>query len=530
MDSSLCFLVKKSLGCARTFAVFAWVDFVRALRFLFSTYCRDIFLSALLSALFLMASGLFLGAIGIDDEFNALSSVFDGTGRGLWAQHLLTILLPGQSGITFVPVFIGCALYAASITVVIGLWGGIRKDIACLSAALMGCFPYFASMMTFDVAQVAYPLGFLLISASLIPVFNDLKWPFVGFSIVSFALSFAFYQGVATTFGAAWASVIGMRYFLSKDKRQFFSSALSTFIPRSLMVLVFGSLIYMLTVKVSQLLIPHVQWGGSYGVSANLLFLDSYRLETALFNVRGLLLGATGDLPAFSAHLYLIGVIFAGLLILREKSLRWPVKLSVALFFLASLFILPFWILLVQSMPLAPRSTVGLGILYGYVFAVLAVRASRHFRFLLIGLATIVVTQFIFLGNEMYYSQFLASQADQVVVTRIAARIDSFAKDNDLSYPVRVTIVGRYAPAARQYAKYDTIGSSPLDWDSGNIHRQASLFSLYGVDGIVIDRDPKIRSEIIDYIESSKLPSWPDPNSVFLYKGSLVVVSLGGLR
>lgn len=493
-----------------------------------SRYFRNLFFAALAASLLLMASGLFIGAIGIDDEYNALRTAFDGTGRGLWAQHLITILLPGQLGITFAPAALGCALYAFSIAIIVYLWGPIREKIGCISAALVGSFPYFASMMTFDVAQVAYPIGFVLIAACLIPVFNSRRIVTIGLSILAFAVAFACYQGVAATFAAAWSSIVGMRYLMAKEKSAWLADALRVVIPRTVATAGLGSLFYLLTVKVSQAVIPHVEWEENYQVKTSFSLADPNRLIEIYDNAKGLLMGRSGDLPFVAAIMLMLGVAATGLVIACSKDLGWPSRMLLTLLFLLSVFILPFWLLFAQSMSLAPRSAVGLGILYGYIFAALATRASRGVSAFLVGCAGIILIQFIFAGNQMYYTQFLASQADQMTLARVASRIDSVARDGKLRIPINATFIGRYVPAGSQFAKYDTIGSSSLDWDSGSINRQTSLFRLYGVDGLSIQRDPGLREEVAGYVRSEQIPGWPDPGSVFLYKDYLVVVNFGG--
>jgi hypothetical protein len=492
-------------------------------------YSRNLFASALAGSLLLMASGLFLGTIGIDDEFNALTTVFDATGRGLWAQHIITFLLPGQLGISFAPMVLGCALYALSIAILIRLWGPIRARNGYISAAIIGSFPYFASMMTFDVAQVAYPLGFVLISASLIPIFNSRSKRSLAISILAFALAFACYQGVATTVATAWASVAGMRFFTSDNRNAFIEKALPVITARTAITVIAGALAYLVSVKASQAIIPHTPWGDTYGVQTSFALTDPTRLKLILDNAISLMTGKSGEFPITASALLLTGIATVATRLVWTPDVRWWYRVALAPAFLISVLVLPFWLLFVQSMPLTPRSTVGLGILFGYVFAALTINSHRRVTAFLTGISALIIINFAFTGNAMFYTQFLANQAEQVTVSRVASRLDAVAKENRLQSPFEVTFIGRYAPAGRQFAKYDTIGSSPLDWDQGNIHRQAALFSLYGVDGITINRNETLRQEIYEYIQTKQVPSWPDPNSVFYYKNSIVVVNFGRL-
>jgi hypothetical protein len=131
-----------------------------------------VFSAAAGGALLSMASGLFLGTLGIDDEITALTSYYDAIGRGMSGTSLITFLLPGQIGISFAPMFVGILLYAASIALTIKLWGLRDLPVACTAAAVIGSFPYFAAMMSFDIAQVAYPVGYVLATLSLFAVFQ----------------------------------------------------------------------------------------------------------------------------------------------------------------------------------------------------------------------------------------------------------------------------------------------------------------------------------------------------------------------
>lgn len=492
-------------------------------------YFRNLFLAALAASLLLMASGLFIGTIGIDDELTALSTAFDGTGRGLWVQHLVTLLLPGRLGVTFAPAAIGCGLYAISTAIVVYLWGPIKKKMGYISAALIGGFPYFASMMTFDVVQVAYPLGFVLIASCLMPIFNSRKLVTVGLSILAFAIAFACYQGVSATFAAAWASIVGMRYLLTNEKNVYLKELLRVVIPRTIATVGIGSLFYLLTVKISQVIIPHAEWGEGYQVKTSFFLSDPTRLPQIIDNATALFTGRSGDLPYVTFVILALGVFAVCLSLIAEKGVAWQIRVFAAPLFVVSVVALPFWMQLVQSMPLTPRSAVGLGIFYGYIFAALATRVNRWAKYFLVGCAGVVLVQFIFTGNQMYYSQFLASQADQLTVARVSARIDAVVSQHHLKNPVRTTFIGSYTPANSQFAKYSTIGSSPLKWDNGNIVRQAALFEFYGVDGIYIERDPSLREEITNQVVSKKIPGWPDAGSVFLYKGDLVVVNFGNI-
>ena len=491
---------------------------------------KDIFLYALLSSMLMMASGFFLGTISIDDEINLTSCYFDGIGRGSWGLQLVTYLLPGQLGVSFAPAFFGCALYAFSTTILISLWNLRDQEIAKISAAIIGAFPYFASMMSFDVVQIAYPIGFVLITLSLSCVFRKaITCLQLASCTLCFALAFSLYQGVAASFVTAFTTATGIRFLLNPSKNEEFRLFWYRYIPRIFIIAIFGGSLYLGSNKLAQRVFPHHSWGQGYKVNITLNFFERSRFEAIIKNISDLLWGG-GDAPQLSALIFLLAIISLGIGIFAIRDLPILKKVVVSFTFFASVFVLPFWLVFVQSNLMAPRSMVGLGVLYGFVYAAWATVASHgQWRILPNAMALVWLLQFIFLGNEMYYSQHLVNTAEQATVHRIAGRLDTLAAESSLPYPLPFTIVGRYAPSGQRFKKFSTLGHSPLDWDSGNIYRQAAVFQNFGIDGIKIETDSKLRKEIERYVQLKDIPPWPHAASVFTYSNKIAVVNFGGL-
>jgi hypothetical protein len=170
---------------------------------------------------------------------------------------------------------------------------------------------------------------------------------------------------------------------------------------------------------------------------------------------------------------------------------------------------------------------VGLGILYGFVYAAWAANTGGLLKNVAHGIALVWCFQFIFLGNEMYYSQHLVNNAEMATVNRVVARIDSVAAKNGMPYPLQVKFLGRYSPSGKIFPKFNTLGHSPLDWDAGNIYRQATVFRNLGIDGIQINTDSQLRDAIKLHVSANETPIWPHPDSVFIYSGNLIIVNFG---
>jgi hypothetical protein len=485
-----------------------------------------IFLFSFCASCALLASGFFIGHLGVDDELLMRLSYFDGIGRGLWLNQLITYLLPGQMGISFAPMFIGCILYSTSISIlIIGLWKLQDVYTACASAAIMGCFPYFASMMSFDVVQVAYPLGFIFITISLLSVFYKFSITAVFLSSCFFAMGFACYQGVATTYVTAFVSTVGIRFVASSNKNVVFKQIWLQWFPKMVLIALLGSVFYFGSTKISQLIVPHNDWSGLYKVSLDLrLVLNKIHLQNAVNNSYGLWMGHHGDLPRLAAKMFFLGncILTISLVLMKGFELWKKIILILALWF--SIAVAPFWLLLVQANLLTPRSTVGLGILYGFCFAALSALKIRNIKTLMFISGIILCLQFIFIGNQMYYSQYIKTLSDYSLLNRIIARVDAITCSRQQMHPISLAFIGGHDRFAINEKRFNTLGASPLGWGGGDPGRQAGFVDIVGIEGINIVRDPKLLNEINSYAVLNSIPEWPHPASIFEYKDRTVCV------
>jgi hypothetical protein len=485
----------------------------------------SIWIFAALGSFLLLATALFLGTVAVDDELNLVRTAYDGVGRGVWGHQLVSLLLPGQLGISFAPLIFGICLYAFSTTMLIYFWGLQDRFVAYLAAFVIGCFPYFASMMTFDVVQVAYPLGFCFIIASLYPVF--LKPSISSFLIgaLFFSIAFSLYQGVATTFAAAFISTAGMRFVLADDKNSLFRTMFLKYLPRAVFLGVLGSILYLLMSQAMQMIIPHREWGSGYQVSLALDFWSRASFVTTV--IIGLLSGWKHDLPLFSVILFFLLLFLATGAIFFISQVGKAAKMSLAICLWLAVCIAPFWLLFVQQSGLAPRSTVGLGIVYSFLFAALAIQNHRALRRFAVGFALIWCLQFVFLGNEMYYTQHFVYLSDRDTVNRIVNRIDNLPASEALPYPKPVTFVGGYEHPENGLKQFSVLGRSVFSWDNGNVWRQTQLFRHVNADGFAPTSYGKKRKSIQDFVEENNVPAWPRSGSVFVYNEEIIVVNLG---
>ena len=488
-----------------------------------------IFVICFASSLLLMGSGLFLGTLGIDDEILVLEPFYHGIHRGLWATELVTYLLPGQNGISFIPMFLGCMLYSLAITLLIFLWELKERNLALFSAAIMGSFPYFASMMTFDVVQIAYPLGFIFIVLSVFPVFKspfNLRIFFLG--TIFFALAFALYQGVAPMVMTVFISTVGVRFIIDHNKNKAYNLFWLRYFPRFILLLVVGSILYLISVKISKYVTSYQEIESRYSVSVKLQFLDPSFYRALADNI-WLIFRDANDLPRLSSTIFLICILPISISIFKISNLGILKKAIVFVLLLIGVFVLPFWLNFVQENQMTPRSSVGIAFLYGMFFVALTYNTSKFIKLAGNFIGFIWFFQFIFLGNEMYYAQHLMSKSEQITINRILARIDVLAMEKQLPYPTPVLFLGRYVPGGNKFARFNTLGSSVFSWDPANHRRQDYLFNVYGVEGLKFDYDEKLKSEISKYIVDNKVPEWPNSSSAFIYQDKIVVINFGGI-
>jgi len=488
---------------------------------------KQVFASALVSGFLLLASAFFYGQLGIDNELTMLQYDFDAVGRGMYLLQIILSFLPGQIGISFAPMFLGLILYSISIVLIINLWELKDTNVACVSAAIIASFPYFASMMAFDVVQVAYPLGFIFITCSIVFCFTErYQYYLAPLSGLLFALAFSCYQGVSTSYISIFSSTIVIRFINSVNHNTSFKNIVSIYFPRFLATGIFGGIIYLLANKILQNCIPHKDWEGGYKVQLDFNIFSHDRFSSIVGNIFDHFAAHHQDLPRFSAFVF---IILAGLLIfyiftIKDISLFKRALINITILIL--IFIAPFWIEFVQSNLLTPRSLVGLGVIYAMLYAALYMASSSTFRFILTGVAIFWIISFIFKGNEMYFCEYLKTRNEQVAVNRLISRIDVITANSQLSFPTSVVFIG-CPPPFKKISRFNTLGFSALSWGGGDSSRQTAVFNNLGIDDIKIGCNPKVLEEIKNYTTKNNIPRYPLAKSIFIYNNQYVVVNFG---
>jgi hypothetical protein len=132
--------------------------------------------------------------------------------------------------------------------------------------------------------------------------------------------------------------------------------------------------------------------------------------------------------------------------------------------------------------------------------------------------------QFIFIGNQMYYSQYIKMLSDYSLLNRIIARVDAITSSRQLIHPISLAFIGGHDRFAINEKRFNTLGASPLGWGGGEPGRQAGFVDIAGIEGINLVRDAKLLNEINSYAVSNSIPEWPQPGSVFEYKDGTVCV------
>jgi len=264
-----------------------------------------------------------------------------------------------------------------------------------------------------------------------------------------------------------------------------------------------------------------------YSVSFDLAFWERWDFIQSAISRR--LLGSGGLLPEGTVLIFLMAVVV--LLIDRARRRLSPASLARGAALALAITVAPFSVMFLHQGGLPARAATGLGVSWLAVFAMLATSPSRWTRRWGIASAAVIVTVFVFQNNQMFYSQHLVAQADRLMISRIAERIDSLDAGDRDGGPPTVVMVGSYShPSHPGISRNDSVlGRSNFEWDGGNHRRMKALAASVGVDHY--DWRPPAQlgpPDAVERIVRERRP-WPALESVFVH-GDETIVWLGARR
>jgi hypothetical protein len=475
--------------------------------------------------------------LGIDD-YSHLNMNFEWhpfwIARGMWGGLLLQYLLPGGWITPFIELLIGIviqcltALMLGWLLLLHRLTYG-QRFIAC---ALFTTFPFFAAQLAFSYMQIAYPLAAGLCIAGLLLARTNSTGRFVvGCLVIAFALSI--YQGcisVLITAAAlypvfAWADV---KHGSARSCKEH----VAIFIRMGCAVLVAAAL-YILAHKAILAYTGLPAGEGYYSVSFDLAFWQRWDniISTSVY----LLSGSEGLIPYRAQLLFLLvlGFVITRLVLSGGHRTYLPALLAV-MTGLALLLLTPFFMLLLHAGSLAPRSAMGVGVLWVAAWALAQeFSAGKVAKYFVSGTALAVLVMFLFQNNRMFYSEYLVEQADMLTISRMAERIAMLDAQNGEENLKGIVILGNYSypqtPAMVRYCD-SVLGYSMFEWDTENPHyAAATLAKIRGIEQY-ISYGPSVLQAHVDVMAlvANRQP-WPHADAVFL-QDNFAVLWLGERR
>lgn len=441
-------------------------------------------------------------------------------GRGMWGGLLVQYLTPGSWITPFVSLVIGILLQLLA-AVLMG-WALEVRALAppqlALLYALFVTFPYFACQMAFSYVQIGYPLASLLmVGGILLALAGDARRTVGAAMAIGFAMFI--YQGSLSVLAplALLAPLAGHGNQMHQ---------LVTRYRRVLVAALAAGALYLAIHRLILAVMGIVPQNPYYSVSLDWRFWERWPL------IRGeilfLLLGAGDVIPARAVVIFLLAalVLLVYMLGRQRSAFQRLHKLTQCFVFAAALVTAPFLMLFLHAGELAPRSSVGVAVIWFALFAGMLSASAPGVRRAGMAFLAVIVAFFLFQDNRMFYSQYLVTQADSIMMARIAERIDQLATPRAAA-AIDVVVIGQYSHP--QYAgmprfKGEVLGYSQFEWDPGVTRwHMRDLARSIGVDHYAW-HDPKdLGGTFGDPALLQGRQPWPHRSSVFAHDGYAVV-------
>lgn len=461
--------------------------------------------------------------LGVDD-YSHLDIPFEWNafwiGRGMWGGLLVLYLTPGGWITPFVTLVVGIALQVLA-AVLLGWALGVRGLRPLPLALLYGsfaAFPYFGAQLAIAFAQIAYPLASaLMVGGVLLALAGDARRAACGAVAVAFATSI--YQGSLSVLGpvALLAPLAG---------RGTPGRAIVRRYARVLVTVLAGGALYFAAHRLILAVTGVVAQNAYYSVTFDWRFWE--RWVWIRQEIEFLFLGAGDVIPAKAVVIFLLAAL---LLVVNEVIVergvhRRRTRLASSVLVAIALVASPFLVLFIHAGELAPRSALGVAVIWFAVYASLLAATAPPIR--RAGIAGLAVTfaLFAFHDNRMFYSQYLVREADRVMMARIAERIDRLEMRSDAP-TTDVVVLGQYSPppyAGMPRFAGDVLGYSQFEWDpAGSTWRIRGLARSIGVDRYVWHDAQELGESFRDPGLLQGRRPWPDRSSVFAHDGYAIV-------
>jgi hypothetical protein len=490
---------------------------------------RRLFVCTLLGAIFVYGYPLTNFALHIDEEMAAIyKTINQNIGVGRWGLVLVrTILIPDPVVPFFLPALSILLLTAAAVAASHAL--RLAESNRQVFALLFVSFPQFAYQMEFLNQTECIGLGILcsiLAYAILSRAFTGharLSATAIAAAIALLVVATSLYQSIIFVFSTACCLACLHRAMFHRAP----PASIALEIAAACAVAVISYAIYAVINDIVQLWarIPPQDYANYRNYLDSLVGWKNHAWSDVLRDVRMALWDDMSGRAFYGNAIYvtvwlaaacIIGSVVVADFTIGQKSLIAALVIAV--------IVAPFAVVIALGQQQAPRTLVAEPLAFAGLWAIALARMSRRWL-LLTGIAAAFSLLFGSLHvSRMFFADTMAWEADKLLGNRILGAIYRADPGFD-EQATPVYFSGAFAPPNIWRASdYDMFGQSFFAWDGGNNLRIAAFFRASGI--------ARIRPPYPPEVEAAKpfvagLPSWPNPGSVRLIQGVLVV-KLGG--
>lgn len=437
--------------------------------------------------------------------------------QGGWANAPLTRVMPSIGNIPMLATVIFCVGVGGSACIIARLIF-TRWVHQFAFVAIYVTVPFWPNIAEFNISSHGTGFGLLVTTLALLLFYSEIRFKsLLTMLVLTIACGFAQTFGVLFLIGVCLRQLSPLVEISSGTRRRFAWFSASLVYAGALLTYL---LVEIILLKTFSLHLVHVQ--RSFGLSSYLHSPLSTTSAVILY-IWGLV---NGQHPSFLGYgvivlaLPWLGVLVLSLRILFVASISRSQQVEALAIFSAAL-------LLGLSPIIVSAAVAPTRIFYTFapILAFLTAQTFTGWRKLERALwITVGVTMFvsIWISVSLFYTDHLARQRDQVLASRIMARVDQIAPDPQSRIPF-VLVAATPPTTSGPFRKFEVFGDSFFDtnhYRNGNPHRVALYLQTLGIDTL----EPHLFSEVNAYRSTIEaMPVWPATGSIAMVKGMLVI-------
>lgn len=479
---------------------------------------RGLWIFAGVVALLTYGSELFSFSLSIDEELVTLPPHWLAWMLlGRWGHAAMMYVTPPFGGIPFIGTLIFCVGLAAAAVLFSALVADGRARAFAFVAAFVSC-PIWPHIAEFNTFSWGFAIGLVLCAAALLSLRVEGKG-----AMATAALLLAYAIAIYQTIAALFAVVAALRFVLrcASDDDSVARPRVAE-LMRAALAAIFGVAVYSAITKA--FLVTGIAQRAqieTYLHLSDLLRGDAGTRLKILERIKAIVAGTDpayldwGGAVLCVAWLGLAAVVWR---LAFTGTIRVRARIG-AVATLAGAFALALSPIVVSSGAIPMRALVALPALYAFCAACAFTLVARRNRLSWALLAFAVATN-IWISVSLFYSDSLARQRDALVAAALIPRIETVGRNNSKT-AIRLSMSGtihyeNFGP----FHRVEVFGESMFGHDEGNIWRVVEYLKLMGlknVTAVSLSSVPAARTAV------DSMPVWPDPRSVALVDGVVVV-------